>query len=101
MSRAYLFFLGGTEWYDLDNPIFKRMKDLFREDGNIVILPTATSYPKSTGESYSQFFRRNFSSNVNVVPLLERRDSSREGYIQSVEKADLVFFYWWRSVSHN
>lgn len=54
-------------------------------------LPTATSTPRSTGESYEEFFLRHFSRHFESLPLYEKRDTFRRDVLDPLEQATFIF----------
>jgi len=93
MSRAYIYFLGGNERYDTENPLFRKMIERAgEEDARIVIIPTASSQPESTAEFFKKFFRKFGPSDVRILWILDERDASNRRYIRALEDATCVFF---------
>jgi len=93
MTRAYLFFLGGNERYERDNPLFKKMIRLAGgEDARVVIIPTASSQPESTADFFRRFFRKFDPYTVDIAWILSKLDASDSKNRRIVDDATCIFF---------
>jgi len=93
MARAFIYFLGGNERYDTENPLFKKLIRLSgEEDSRVVIVPTASSHPESTADFFRRFFRKFGAAEVDVAWILSRRHTSSKRYLRMIEDATCIFF---------
>lgn len=92
MSRAQLVFLGGTEWYSMENSIFKKMRSLTGKRPQVIVLPIASAEPASTAESYRNFFEEFSSAEVETLQILDRKEASQREYLKKLDEATLLFF---------
>jgi len=89
--QGNLVLIGGAEDKRRDKKILKRILELNKAQ-NIVIIPTATSYPKSLAEDYFYAFSKLGAKNINTLDIRSKSEADREEYLESINKADLIFF---------
>ncbi|MEX0567677.1 MAG: cyanophycinase [Candidatus Njordarchaeota archaeon] len=93
MPYAYLFFMGGNEHYDRDNPLFRNLVKLAGDyDSRIVIVPTASSQPDSTAGFFRRFFRKFDPASVDIAWISSSRDLDSRKNQQLLKDATCIFF---------
>jgi len=78
----------------LKDSILKRIIDesAHKEKSRILIIPTASTEPESTGGAYVDAFRMLKAPNVDVLDIRSRDEACDENNVQKLEEADVVFF---------
>jgi cyanophycinase len=62
------------------------------QDANIVIIPTASSIPKEVGKSYLDAFGHLGCTNLKVLDIRNRMDSTKKENLKALEQADCLMF---------
>lgn len=89
--RGHLIPIGGAEDRYDDRTILQAFVELAGgSDARIAILPTA-SRMKDTGARYVEVFDELGAADAVALPLAERSDGDREGYVRKLERATAIF----------
>ncbi len=90
-SKGYLALVGGAEDRK-DNMIVLRSIVALNNAKNVVVIPTATSYPVECGQDYQDAFKRIGVENIHVFDIREKREADDPKYLELLDSADLVYF---------
>lgn len=92
-NKGILIIIGGAEDKEGKCEILKKVVEL---SGNInsrlVLMTTATQYPKSVGENYKNIFSSLGVLNIEILNINSRIEASNEGYVKIIENASCIFF---------
>lgn len=89
--KGHLVLIGGAEDKRDDKLVLKKMVEI-NNAKEVVIIPSASSYPTSLSEEYLYAFRDLGVEGINIFDIRERREADKEAYIEMIQKADLIFF---------
>ena len=91
-ERGYIVPIGGAEEKEHDPRILKRFVRLCGgKRANIVVIPTA-SRMEDTGRRYEHYFAELGVARVEALYFIERKDGSREDWLEKLTRATGVFF---------
>ncbi len=90
-TRNCLTLVGGAEDRKRDKNVLKRMLELSGAK-NIIVIPTASFYPKEMASDYYYAFKDLGARSVESFDIRYRDEADRIEYFAKLEKADLVFF---------
>jgi len=90
-NRGLLFLIGGAEDRTGDKLILKTILDQTHAH-RIVIIPTASGYPKDIFRTYDNAFRGLGTRDIRCLDIRYRDEADRQEYMEILEHADLVFF---------
>jgi len=91
MKKTYLFLIGGAEDRKGDKRVLKHLVDQ-TQPANIVVIPTASDYPKDVYRDYAEAFRDLGVEEIEHLDIRYRDEADREKHFEAIEKADLVYF---------
>jgi cyanophycinase len=91
MQNCYLFLIGGAEDRKGDKLVLKHLVDQTHPD-NIIVIPTASAYPRDIYRSYTDAFRNLGINEVNCLDIRHKEEADRAENIEAIEKADMVYF---------
>lgn len=101
-TSGQLVIIGGAEDKEGDCKI---LREFVRRAGGvnarIVVMTVATELPREVGENYIKVFERLGAEDVRIVDTVAREDASSSTYLEAIEKATGVFFYWREPISHH
>jgi len=90
MQRGYLFLIGGAESSNGDYTILKHIIDV-TQAANIVIIPTASCYPRDVHRNYDNVFNKLGVSETICLDIRHAHEADRERHLSAVENADLIY----------
>ena len=90
-SKGYLFLIGGAEDRKGDKRTLKYIVER-TNSANIVIIPTASAYPKEVDRCYTGTFFDLGVSAVQCLDIRHRNEADRSENLDAVEAADLIYF---------
>jgi cyanophycinase len=61
-------------------------------EANILVIPTASSIPVEVGENYIAAFEKLGCKDINILHILEKKDSEKPSAIAMIKKADCIMF---------
>lgn len=89
--RGHIIPIGGAEDRYDDRTILRAVVELAGgSDARIAVLPTA-SRMKDTGARYVEVFDELGVADAVALPLAERADGDRQGYVRELERATAIF----------
>jgi cyanophycinase len=91
MQRGYLFLIGGAESKNGDNTILKHVIEMTKA-ANIVIIPTASCYPKAIHRDYDNAFKKLGITETICLDIRHAYEADRKIPLAAVEQADLIYF---------
>lgn len=89
--RSYLILIGGAEDKENRKVILKRIVESTQAQ-NIVVVPSASGYPKEVFENYFHAFKTLGVPNVEVCDIRYPEEADSEENFKKIENANLVFF---------
>lgn len=94
VMEARFLLIGGSEDIYPDEPIFRVFIEEAGgpEDARVVIIPTASSYPTSTAQTYSYLFKTMGVKSVRVLRVLKHEDACDPSKWGEVRDATAIFF---------
>lgn len=90
-NKGHLVLIGGAEDKNNDKIVLREILNI-KKINQIVVIPSASSYPHDLGEKYIHAFRDLGIENVEVYDIRSQSEADEPRYIENIEKADLVFF---------
>lgn len=90
-KKNYLMLIGGAEERRGDMLVLKTVVRKSRAR-NIIIIPTASNYPRDVINTYYDAFKQLGVSQVEGFDIRYSDEADRYEYIEKLENADLVFF---------
>lgn len=90
-KRGYLVLIGGAEDKRGEMVILRKIMDM-NHNGNVVVIPTATSYGRDAIRDYEDVFRSIGAGRVDGLDIQYRDEANREDYVDTLQEADVVFF---------
>jgi cyanophycinase len=91
MKKGYLFLIGGAEDRKGDKHVLKHLVEQ-TQPNNIIIIPTASDYPKDVYRSYADAFRDLGIQEIEYLDIRYRDEVDREKNLAAIEQTDLVYF---------
>lgn len=89
--RSNLILIGGAEDKKGEKIILKRVLE-FSKTKNIVLIPTASSYPREVFLGYEDAFKQIGINNLFCFDIRYNDEVDREEYFEQLAQADLLFF---------
>jgi cyanophycinase len=90
-QKGRLVLIGGAEDRNNEKTVLQSLIKL-NNARKVVIIPTATLYPRECGEDYLYAFRKLGANTVEIFDIRDTREAEENEYIRKMEDADLVFF---------
>ena len=90
-KRGYLYLIGGAEDREGDKRILRHLVDN-THPANIIIIPTASRYPRDIDRCYTGTFGSLGVNNIRCLDIRYLDEADREENLEAIEKADLVYF---------
>ncbi len=90
-KRGYLVLIGGAEDKIDKITILRKVMQLSR-NGNIAVVPCATSQPLEAVRDYKDVFERIGAGSVEGLDIRCSADGDRDYYLDILEKSDTIFF---------
>jgi cyanophycinase len=90
-QRSYLMLIGGAEDKKSDKTVLKKVVET-AEPKNIVVIPTASTYPAEMCSNYTYTFKSLGVEEVNAFDIRQKDEVDKELHLQKLETAQLVFF---------
>jgi cyanophycinase len=90
-KRGYLYLIGGAEDRKGDKRILRHLIDQ-TQPTNIIIIPTASRYPRDIDRCYTETFGSLGVNNTRCLDIRHPDEADREENLKAIEKADLVYF---------
>ncbi len=90
-KRGLLILIGGAEDKKDEKIVLKRIL-AETQAKNIVIIPTASSYPRDVCKNYQEAFKDLGIQNIECFDIRNEHEAEREEFFTIIEEADLVFF---------
>ena len=90
-KRGYLYLIGGAEDREGDKRILRHLVDN-TQPTNIIIIPTASRYPRDIDRCYTETFGSLGVNNTRCLDIRYLDEADREENLEAIEKADLVYF---------
>jgi cyanophycinase len=90
-QRGYLYLIGGAEDRKGEKHVLKHLLDQTHA-ANIIIIPTASGYPRDIDRCYTDTFKSLGVKNIKCLDIRYRDEADGEENIQAIEKADLIYF---------
>lgn len=90
-QKGSLFLIGGAEDRKGDKVVLKHLVEQTAPE-NIIIIPTASSYPRDIERCYSGTFKDLGVKSVGCLDIRFTDEADRSENLEAIEKADLVFF---------
>ena len=90
-GKGFLVLIGGNEDKRNNKTILKSLIELNKAK-NVVIIPTASSYPKSLGEKYFRAFKKLGLEEISVLDIRYRNEVDKEKNFEAIQNADCIFF---------
>lgn len=91
MSTGLLFLIGGAEDRQGDKQVLRQLVDRTRAR-RIVIVPTASAYPKDASCDFTEAFTDLDVADVACLDIRYRDEADRDGHLDLLKRADVVFF---------
>lgn len=89
-KRSHLILIGGAEDRRKDKVILKSILKITKAK-NIVIIPTASSYPRDVFDSYFYAFRKLGIERIEKMDIRYRDEVDKQSNFEMIDKADLLF----------
>ena len=86
-----LVLIGGAEERRGKMPVLARTVEMNHAD-NVVVIPTASAYPRDLGDDYYYAFKDLGVRDVCVFDIRSREEAGKREYLERITKADLIFF---------
>ena len=90
-NKGFLVLIGGAEDKKDKKVILKKIVEL-NNANNIIVIPTASTYPKGLAEDYYYAFKSLGAENISIFDIRERQEAENAEYIEKVKQAELIFF---------
>ena len=90
-TKGNLVLIGGAEDNRRDKRVLKRIIEL-NNATNIVVIPSASSYPSSLAEEYRYAFRDLGIEEINIFDIREKSEADKSEYLEKIRESDLIFF---------
>ncbi len=88
---GYLCLIGGAEDRKGDKLVLKHLVDQTHPT-NIIVIPTASTYPKDIYRSYAEAFSGLGIKEIQCLDIRYRDETDLEQNLAAIEKADLIYF---------
>lgn len=89
-QQGNLFLIGGAEDRKGDMVVLKHLVEQTGTE-NLIIIPTASGYPRDVGRCYIETFRGLGVKSVQSLDIRYRDEADRREHLDAVEQADLIF----------
>jgi len=89
-QKGNLFLIGGAEDRKGDKVVLKQLVEQTVPE-NIIIIPTASSYPRDIETCYTRTFKDLGVKSVQGLDIRSRDEADRCENLEAIEKADLIF----------
>ena len=83
--------IGGNEDKRRNKTILKSLIEI-NNAKNMVIIPTASSYPRSLGEKYFRAFKKLGLEHISVLDIRHQNEVDKDKNFAAIENADCIFF---------
>ncbi|HHE38326.1 MAG TPA: cyanophycinase [Candidatus Cloacimonetes bacterium] len=90
-GKGFLVLIGGNEDKRNNKTILKSLIEINNAE-NAVIIPTASSYPKSLGEKYFRAFKKLGLEHISILDIRHKDEVDKEKNFKAVQNADCIFF---------
>lgn len=91
--KGHLIIIGGHEDKEGDEDILKLVAQRARgKEHSLVVVTVATQHPKQVGEEYQKLFKDLGAQQVEVIDIRTREEASQQTYIDTIDKAKVIFF---------
>ncbi|MCK4664423.1 MAG: cyanophycinase [Bacteroidales bacterium] len=90
-GRSYLMLIGGAEDRTGNKVVLKKVVKTARAK-NIIVIPTASSYPRDIKNSYNDAFKSIGIKNIDCFDIRYPDEADKTEYFETLEKAQLIFF---------
>ncbi len=91
MKRGLLVLIGGAEDRKGSKFVLKDLLD-HTKASSVVIIPTASAYPKDIHRDYENAFRDLGLRSIDCLDIRYKDEADRAENLRAVEEADLIFF---------
>jgi cyanophycinase len=91
MQRSYLILIGGAEDKTGNKEILKQTVKIAKAK-SIVIIPTASAYPRDVFNDYYYAFRDLGVEDIECFDIRKPEEADRDNYLEKIKQTDLVFF---------
>jgi cyanophycinase len=91
MNKGLLFLIGGAEDRQGDKQVLRQLVER-TQASRIVIIPTASSYPKDASCDFTDAFTDLDIADVACLDIRYRDETDRDDHLQILETTDVVFF---------
>ncbi|MGD9310863.1 MAG: cyanophycinase [Desulfosarcina sp.] len=91
MSKGLLFLIGGAEDRQGDKWVLRHLVQRTRAS-NIVIVPTASAYPRDISCDFTDAFGDLGIDHIACLDIRSPHEADREAHLRELETADVVFF---------
>lgn len=88
--KGNLILIGGAEDRKEDKIVLKRMIE-FCNAKNIILIPSASSYPREVAETYETAFKDLGVTNFHVFDVRSHEEADNPMFFHQLEQADLIF----------
>ena len=90
-KNGYLVLIGGAEKRSGKMTVLRKTIELNNAQ-TVVVIPTASSYPRDVGKSYYYIFRDLGAKDVYIFDIRSREEAAKKEYLEKIEDAGLIFF---------
>lgn len=91
LKRGYLILIGGAEEKQGDKQILTKTIQTVKPN-NVVVIPTASSYPRDVFNNYFDAMRSLGVETVECFDIRYPEDADKPEFLEKIEQAQLVFF---------
>ena len=91
MNKGLLFLIGGAEDRQGDKQVLRQLVER-TQASRIVIVPTASAYPKDASCAFTDAFTDLDVADVACLDIRHRDEADRDDHLQILETTDVVFF---------
>lgn len=90
-KKGYIVLIGGAEDKKNSKDVLSQLVKI-NQAGNIVVIPTASGYPRESFEDYRRAFNDIGVMDVHMLDIRYRDHTKNPAHISLIEKADIIFF---------
>lgn len=90
-QRGKLVLIGGAEKRSGEMTVLRKTVEI-NYAKTIVVIPTASSHPRSLGDSYYYTFKDLGAKDVHVFDIRSKEEANNQKYLDKITSADLIFF---------
>ena len=90
-QHGKLVLIGGAEKRSGKMTVLRRTVEI-NYAKTVVVIPTASSYPRSLGDSYYYTFRDLGAKDIHVFDIRNKEEANNQKYLEKISSADLIFF---------